>query len=149
MFSLLHYSRPTPFPTHLIIMTMASSEKYQVEEVSPANSALQPFPIGDFGIPCNWDSDNHTRRSHHEPFTLVKLSEKCWEYTSIETEFGRAGATIMRVDRIENKELWEKFDAESKRMLRTRTGMGESTILVKAIFRHLMNHHHLSVNKNS
>ena len=103
-------------------MALPSHEKYQVEEVSPANSALQPFPIGDFNIPCNWDSDNHTSRNP-ELFTLVKLSDKCWEYKSIESEFTKAGAKILRIDRIENKELWEKFHGESKRMLRTRTGI--------------------------
>ncbi|XP_072029818.1 uncharacterized protein [Amphiura filiformis] len=105
-------------------MSAASHEKYQVEEVSPANSALQPFPVGDFNIPCNWDSDNHNSRNI-QPFTLVKLSEKCWEYASIEGEFSKAGAKIMRIDRIENKELWEKFHAESKRMLRSRTAVNE------------------------
>ena len=98
-----------------------ATEKYKVEQIDPGASSLQPFPNGEYGIPNNWNNDRH-RSPTHRPYILEELSKKCWEYTCIESEFRKAGAQVCTVHRIENKELWEKFNSESQRMMRLRTG---------------------------
>ena len=87
--------------------------------VSISMPGLQPFAKGSTVLPCSW---SNCTLSGDVPFCVVRLPNQSWEFQSILTEFTAAGLTVMTIERIENRDLWEKFQFEKQRMQKKRSG---------------------------
>ena len=80
---------------------------------------LQPFAPAKNQLPSSWSD---CTLSPDVPFCLVMLNKQSWEFQSILAEFEAAGLTVKKIERVENRDLWDKFQFERTRMLKNRTG---------------------------
>ncbi|XP_006811173.1 uncharacterized protein LOC102802910 [Saccoglossus kowalevskii] len=78
---------------------------------------LKPFETGDSDHPSNWKTDGW---SSEEGYYLVTLETSSYEYCSIRTEFTNTNVQINRIERLENLDLWGKFQFERERMSKNR-----------------------------
>ncbi|XP_038044945.1 uncharacterized protein LOC119719550 [Patiria miniata] len=83
---------------------------------------LQPFPKAGNQLPSSWSD---CTLSGAVPFCLVMLNKQSWEFQSILAEFTAADLTVKKIERVENKDLWEKFEFERNRMQKNTTEVNE------------------------
>lgn len=86
-----------------------------------------PHTFGSDGFPQNWSRDS---QMSHSEFKLVPLCDGDKEYEQIYSEMEQAGLDVVRVERLQNVDLLEKFKSEMMHMARRKNqGTSISKIL--------------------
>ncbi|XP_022083648.1 uncharacterized protein LOC110975438 isoform X2 [Acanthaster planci] len=100
----------------------ALSETTVVSPTGLSMPGLQPFPPAKNQLPSSWSD---CTLSPDVPFCLVMLNKQSWEFQSILAEFTAADLTVKKIERVENRDLWDKFQFERTRMLKNRAEVNE------------------------
>ncbi|KAK7500734.1 hypothetical protein BaRGS_00007978 [Batillaria attramentaria] len=91
-----------------------------VEGSGQGINTLRPWPLNHMGVPTNWDLAQMQELDPYTDYCLVPLSPVDREYNAITVDFEEAGLRVIKVERLQNHYLLDRFKREKEHLLQTR-----------------------------